>query len=187
MRRLVIGLAFATFASACSKADSSALAEEATRRDRVARAFSADAGSLPSWNVSNTDEINYADGFSLIMHESGGFRGGGFRWMGQRGVVRLKTHGARPMHLLTYGWVNVKVLQTTPTITAFLDGRPIGTSTPPPDTGLWGIDVVVPAVYLEGHDRVELTVVSSSVAWPWAEVPGITVIAFNNLSWTEAP
>ncbi len=188
MSRLVLVLALAALATGCSRKESSGRAEEAARRDALARALSSDAGSSSAWNVSCSDEVIYADGFTLIQHDgSEGFRGRAFRWMGQRGTVRLKSHGSRPMRLFMYGWANVKALQTTPTLTAYIDGRIVGTTTPPSDTGLWGIDAIVPSGYLEGHDWVELTVTSSTIAWPWVDVPYVTVIAFNSLSWTEPP
>ena len=180
-------VALAALAAGCSNKAPRATAEQAAGREAITRAAQADAGDS-SWTVSNTDEIIYVDGFTLIQHEpSADSVGRGFRWMGQRGRVRLKTHGDRPMRLFMYGWANIKILQTTPTITAFIDGRPVANSTPPHDTGLWGVDVIVPAEYLAGRDWVELTVTSSTIAWPWIDAKDVSVIAFNFLSWTEKP
>lgn len=46
---------------------------------------------------------------------------------------------------------------------------------------------MLPADFLKDKDWVELTVSSSTIAWFWADVPGLMVIAFNFLGWTEAP
>lgn len=141
-RRYVLTAAIATavavLGAGCAKSESPARLEEAALRQAAARAFAADAGSSENWNVSNTDEINFADGFTAIQHDGKlGFRDRGFRWMGQRGTVRLKTHRGRAMRLFIYGWANVKVLQTRPVLTAYMDGRMIGTS-PATEEGHWG-------------------------------------------------
>ncbi len=191
---LLLPLLNVAFAAGCSKSDRASITLEAEQRQARAHGLSADAGSSSSWNVSCSDDIIYDDGFTLIEHDRKDTSGNSaFRWMGQRGTVRLKSHGGRPMRLFTYGWANIKALQTTPTLTAYIDGRMVGTTTPPPETGLWGIDTVVPKEFLEGRDWVELVITTSTIAWPWADVakladaPTLAVIALNFMSWTDPP
>jgi len=170
----------------CTRGPPAEVTAEVARREAYAHAIAVDAGQGSAWSVSSRSEILFEEGFSGVQYDPpDDFRAHGFRWTGQRARVRLKSHGDRPMHLLLYGWVNLKVTRTHPTLAVYVDGQLVGGAPPVDDSGLWGIDTIVPASMLRDAKWVDLTLVVSAVAWHWAEPPDLRVVVLNGLFWDE--
>lgn len=180
-------VAVALVAAACAKERSPAVREEVARRDAYAHALAVDAGIESSWRVSSRTEILFQEGFSLIEHDPpGDFRNNGFRWMGPRGRIRVKSHGDRPMRLRLHGWAHEKEIKARPVISVYVDGRLVADTGAVPEDGLWGIDVVVPAELLRDRDWVDVSIRASAVAYHWAEPPDLRVIVLGGVFWEEA-
>jgi hypothetical protein len=103
--------------------------------------------------------------------------------MGQNCHVRLKSHGNRTMKLAFHGWADPHALKTRPVVSAYIDGRLFG-ATQALDTGLWGIESIVPGDVL-GSRWVDLNITVSAVGFHWEDPPKLKTVLMNGLSWTE--
>jgi hypothetical protein len=189
MRRFLSALVILAVApiAACAKERPPAVREEAARREALAHALAVDAGAASSWGVSSRSEVLFQEGFSIIEHDPpGSFRNPGFRWMGPRGRVRVKSHGDRPMRLRLHGWAHEKEIKARPVISVYVDGRLVADTGAVPEDGLWGIDTVVPAELLRDRAWVDVSIRASAVAYHWAEPPDLRVIVLGGFFWEEA-
>lgn len=189
MRRastLLAALALVAATTACERATPPAVEHENARREAYAHTIAQDAGCAGNFNVASTNDIHYVEGFSVLLHDPpDDFHAPAFRWMGQNGRVRLKSHGNRPMHLSIVGWAHEKVLMTRPVVSLYVDGNFIHSTGQVPEGGHWRFDVDVPAPLLANRPWVELRIAVNAVAFHWADPPELRVIVVNELHWTE--
>lgn len=180
-------LVLASLGLACEAPSPSAeVVRELGRREAFAEALAVDAGARRAWMLSSRSDVLFEEGLSALEYDPPfQFREHAMRWMGQRCHIRLKRHDGRSMRLFIYGWVDLKAVKTRPLISAQLDGRLLATVRVPED-GLWGMDLVVPPDALR-TTWGDLQITLGSVAFHWADPPGLKVALLNGLSWTEAP
>jgi hypothetical protein len=176
---------FACLAVGCSNPRSKDdVHAEDERRAAFARkaALEGDAGS--ALLVASRPDVLFEEGFSIVTFDL--VRNAGFRWMGQRGHVRLKAHEGRPMLLKLTGWTNESVIRSKPIVAVYLNGQRI-LDTGPVEMGHWGGEVVVPGEILQGSSWRDLIITVSAVAFHWADPPALQVVVLNSLEWTESP
>jgi hypothetical protein len=185
---LITTLMLAATALGCASKSRKAEAEaEATARDTFARAAVIDAGGGRALQVASRADVLFEDGFSIVSYDPPeDYHNAAFRWMGQRGHVRLHSHGDKPMHLAIRGWVNENVIRAKPVITVYLEGHRIW-DTGAIENGAWGVDADVPPGMLRDSGWVDLIIGVSAVAFHWGEPPDLRVVVVNSLEWREAP
>lgn len=158
--------------------------DEDVRREAYVRDLVAREGIKESFGVTSSPEVHYEWGFSRIEYDPEyKFRSHAFRWFGQRAVIRLKSHGDKPMHLLITGWVDHEALRTKPTISLYLDGQFLSSATV--ENGGFGIGGTIPREMLRKADWVTLNIDMSSVGWHWLDAPGLRVALVSSLEWKE--
>jgi hypothetical protein len=191
MRRpgsIVLALGLAACATGCGSKSRRADAEaEAAAREAFARAAAIDGGIGNALNVTSRADVLFEDGFSIVSYDPpDDYRAHAFRYMGQRGHVRVHSHGDKNMHFALRGWINEKVIRAKPVVTAYLGGLRIA-DTGAVEDGVWGLDVKVPAELLRDVDWVDVIVTVSAVAFHWGDPPELRVVVINSLEWWETP
>ena len=174
--------------------------EEQVRRDAFVESLIAREHTGAAHGVSSRPDVRFEWGFSVIEYDATTpgepkkpsdddppklIRSRAYRWMGQHAVIRVKSHGDKPMHLKLTGWVSPHLLRTMPTVTLYVDGQYLA-YTVPVSWGGYGIEVVVPREMLAGADWVTLDLQLSSIGWHWAEPPGLQVALVDDVEWSEA-
>ena len=178
----------ASAALACSAKDSR-YDPQATpaERERFAVNAALDAGSGGALAVGSRNDVLFEEGFSLVSYDPpDDYKNHAFRWMGQRGHVRLRAHSEHAMKLKLVGWVNEKAIRAKPVLTLYIDGQRIHT-TDPVENGHWWIETVVPADMLRSSSWHDLLITLSAVAFHWSDPPTLTLAVLNTLEWTEVP
>jgi hypothetical protein len=179
--------------------------EEVRRRDEFAQAIARDAGAR-GVELANAPDVRYESGFSDILYDEelkekcwpslpelecarrwqfAGYRKTPFRWLGQHALLRLRSHGDKPMHFVVHGWVDQEALHTTPYISGYVDGRVLTTSDIVPKDGSFTIDAMVPADQLAGREWVGVTLDLSSIGWHWVDVRDLRIAVVDKVEWTE--
>jgi hypothetical protein len=183
----VVLLCAAAGLGGCTRAEPSAeVKAEIARREAFARAIVIDAGAEPSLHVASRSEIHFEEGFGAVEYDPpDDWHNHAFRWMGQNGHVRLRSHGARAMRLKIGGWVNEKVTIAKPVLSLTIDGRYVAWMGPV-EQGLFGLDVVIPATELAHHGWIDLHVLVSAVGFHWVDAPDLKAIVIFDLQWDEA-
>ena len=174
-------------ASGCEtrKEEDPRVSEEIERREAYAKALLVDSGAS-AYKVGNTADVHFQDGFSIVQFDPpDDWRSHAFRWMGQRGQVRLRTRGDAPMRLKVGGWVNEKVIDTKPLIRLYIDGQPIFPKGPGvvDDNQFFIYEVDVDPTLFHGKEWVNLDIVSSAVAWHWSDPPELRVLVLFEFDW----
>jgi hypothetical protein len=160
--------------------------EEVVRREAFVRQLTEREGLREAQGVSDSSDVHYEWGVSLVEYDpKDEYRAHAFRWLGQRAAIRLRSHGDRPMKMAVVGWVNQKVLRTTPTITTTVDGEPLS-SVVADDKGFFVTGGIVKREQLKGADWVMLDIDLSSVSWHWADPPELRVAIILSFEWSEA-
>lgn len=183
MRRLLF---FATLLTACSRpARDEKLEEEIRAREAYAKRLveEADAGRMTK--VMSRSDVIFEEGFSKVLYDPDeDFRAHAFRWMGKQGHVRLRNTKNRPMRLYVEGWVNKKVIQAHPVITAYVDGQYLETTN---EIWFehWKLDVVVPPEMMRGREWLDLTLACNAVGFHWSDPPELRVIVVYDFKWEE--
>jgi hypothetical protein len=175
----------------CSRTKADPYAEEVRGREAFTKKtlFEADAGR--ALNVASTSEVQFDEGFGLLSYEKDRDDGHpsitnhAFRWMGQNAHIRLKTHGSHPMKLIMAGWVNRKVVQTSPVIDLYIDGIYVGSCNPVGESGHYWIETTVPDWALR-RPWVNLVARVNAVGFHWEDPPRLMVVNVYRFSWTEA-
>jgi hypothetical protein len=159
--------------------------EEIGRRDEVGRAAALDAGAV-GYHLAGSPDVRFDWGFSDIQYDPpGSFKNHPFRWF-TRGSLRLRSHGAKPMHLVLFGWVDQKTTRTKPVVSVFVKGT-FFTSALPDKDGVFLVDTVIAPATLAGEDWVSLTLELSSVGFHYMDLPDLRVAVLNALTWAELP
>ncbi len=160
---------------------------ETLAREAYAHAVAVDAGAGRMLPVASRTDVLFEEGFSNLSYDPPqDFRNSGFRWMGQRGHIRVRSHGDRPMRLKTFGWLHEKVIRAKGVVTIYVDGIRIA------DTGAveketWVLETVIPTDLLRGKEWLDVIITASAVSFHWAEPPALAVVALNSFEWTEIP
>jgi hypothetical protein len=172
------------FATGCRK--STKTKNEIVRRQEFARAIMLDAGAGSALAVGSSNELHFEEGFSTVqLDPPEDFRNHAFRYMAQKGRVRIHAHGDKPMHLKVGGWVNEKVLKTKPRVSVTIAGQAVGGTSVLDDTGVFKVDTVVPGAVLHEREWVDLEIDLSAVAFHWGEPPDLKVALIFELAWYE--
>lgn len=199
-REAFVALALAACASPRDTSD------EVKRRDEFARAVARDAGAR-GVELANAPDIRFEAGFSDIVFDEDleqrcwpslpelqcarrwqfmGYRKNPFRWLGPHALLRLRSHGARPMRFSAHGWVDQQAIYTTPYVAVYVDGRPMATADVIAADGSFSVSAEVDAAALAKHDWVVLTLDLSSVGWHWLDVRDLRIAVVDRVEWTEA-
>jgi hypothetical protein len=179
-----LGAVFAL--GACSRRGSDAeVNEEIVRRERFARSILVvDGGPAPAFRVGSSTEVHFEEGFTPVQFDPmEDAHAHAFRWMGQRGHVRLRTHDNAPMHLRIAGWMNEKVLHLHPTVMAFIDGLKVADPVDTDEKGIFVIDAKVDPETFRGKPWVDLDIVPSSVAFHWSDPPELRIAVIFDFAW----
>lgn len=170
----------------CSNVDSrSRVAREMEVREAVGRAAAVDAGAGRSLLVASREDVRFEAGFSVVEYDPpDDFRNHAFRWMGQRGSVRLRGHRSAAMRLTVNGWLNEKVIRSKGVITSYLNGWRLAT-TGAVENGHWFIATTVPVELTQKSEWLDLTMEVSAVAYHWSDVPALRVVVVTKLLWEE--
>jgi hypothetical protein len=163
---------------------------EIARRETFARAVVVDAGAERMLNVTSTSEVLFQEGFSPVKFDPpDDYHNHAFRWMGQNGHVRLKTHGAKPMRLKIAGWVHEKVIRAKPVIQVFVDGRYVKPDVDgqerPIENGHYKIEAIVSPEVTHGAAWVDLEITCNAVAYHWSDPPELNVVVLYSFEWSE--
>ncbi|MCL2779835.1 MAG: hypothetical protein FWD73_17730 [Polyangiaceae bacterium] len=162
------------------------VSEEIRLREEYAALEAKRAGATEAYRLQSTSEVIFADGFSNIEFDPpGDFRNHAFRYIGQGAHARLRSHGDKPMFLHIFGWLNRKLMQTRPFVSATIDGQYIGQQMQIGDDGLFWIDAVLSPQMLKHSDWVDLHIVLSSVQFYALEVPALKIGVLLDLVWSE--
>ncbi len=180
--------AFVMATSACSKGPPDPqITEEVARREAFSKAVLIDAGALEASKVRATDEIQYIDGFSIVMFEPREDpKAHAFRYMGQKGHVRLKTHGNQTMRLKLVGWVDQKAIHVKPRVSLYFEGFPVEAIFPTgkvDENQFYYLEADVDPKLFRGKEWVDLDIVWNAAAYHWIDPPELRVIVLSELSW----
>ncbi len=170
----------------CAKANVSAdMQREVDAREQLGRAVAVDAGASRALAVASRADVLFEEGFSNVEYDPpDDFRHHAFRWMGQRGHVRLKSHERRPMRLSVKGWLNEKVIRAKAVVTLYINGRRLGSSGAVED-GHWSLETVVPSSSQRTDGWLDLVVTVSAVAFHWSDAPTLRVVVVTGLEWRD--
>lgn len=159
-------------------------AENASREAHGRTAVEAeDAGR--ALGIGSRNDVLFEEGFSIVSYDPpNDYRNGAFRWMGQRGHVRLRGHGDHAMSLTLKGWLHELVIRAKGVVTVYLDGIRLF-DTGAVEMGHWQAEVVVPSAILHGRGWSDLIITVSAVAFHWSEPPALQVVVLNALDWSE--
>lgn len=186
--RACVVLLIAVFVLACSnKGPSPEVQAEGEAREAFARATALDAGARGALLVASRPDVLFEEGFSIVSYDPpNDYRNPAFRWMGQRGHVRLRGHADRPMTLKLTGWLHEKVIRTKAVVTLYLDGQllhEVGAV----ENGHWWATVAVPPRMLHGSAWADLIIAVSAVSFHWSDPPALQVVVLSTLEWLETP
>jgi hypothetical protein len=180
-------LVMGTAACSTNEPRSDVQAENAARENH-GRAVAIDAGAARALGVASRSDVIFDEGFGNVQYDPpDDYRNHAFRWMGQRGHIRLKSHGDRAMKLKVAGWLHEKVIRSKPVVTMFIDGSRIYDTGAVEENGLWGAELVVGAGALRGSRWVDLVMTVSAVAYHWSDAPALMVVVVSNVEWSELP
>jgi hypothetical protein len=181
-------LLFVAFALACSnKGPKPEVQAENDAREAVGRAAVIDADGGRALAIGSRNNVLFEEGFSNVSYDPpNDFRNAAFRWMGQRGHVRLHVKGDRPMKLKVRGWLHEKVIRAKGVVTLYLNGELLYT-THAVEYEHWTVDIVVPTTMQHGPGWLDLILSVSAVAFHWSEPPALQVVVLNELEWSEMP
>jgi hypothetical protein len=188
---LITAAALIALSFGCSKKqEDPRVTEEIKRREAYAFALLKDGGSeggsVPASKVGSNGDVEFVDGFSKVEFDPpDDWRSHAFRWMNQKGHVRLRTKEVNEsMRLTVGGWFNKKVMDTKPDLKLYLDGQPIFPRVPERlDDNPFTIEVDVDPTLFSGRDWVNLDLVVSTVGWHWLEYPDLHVMVILEVSW----
>ncbi len=191
MKRTIALMGIAALALGCSRTQDDPYADEVHAREAFVKKSLDEADAGRALSVASTPEIQFEEGFGVLSfekdpddgHES--ITNHAFRWMGQVAHVRLKTKGARPMHLTMQGWAHHKVIATRPVVTVFIDGVYVASTPAIGEDGHYMIDQVIPEWALR-RPWVDLVVRTNAVGFHWGDVPELRVLNVYRFTWTEA-
>ena len=185
---VALALLVASCAAGCSNKSRKAEAEaESAAREQFARTAVIDAGAARMLTVASRADVLFEEGFGIVSYDPpDDFHNAAFRWMGQRGHVRVHSHGDRAMHLKITGWLHEKVLRAKGVVSFYLDGRLIG-DTGAVESGNWGFETVVPSAVVHGAGWMDLIIAVSTVAYHWSDPPELRVVVINDFEWWESP
>jgi len=159
--------------------------DEELRRDSFVRELIKREGMESAFGVASRSDLRFEWGFAPIDYDPDvGFHERAFRWVGQRGVLRVRSHGDKPMFLSAYGWTNPKVLHTKPVVSLVVDGQFLASGIADA-TGLYWVGGIVPREMVRGADWLTVDLDFSSVAFHWAEPPELKVAHVLSVTWEE--
>jgi len=198
MKSLLVGLLCMALASAgCSRDETkpNPYAAEIKAREEFAKAKLNEVDAGRAWTVSSTSEVTFEEGFGIVMYDppdqtkNPSFYNHAFRWMGQNGHVRLKTHKDRDMKILIAGWIHENVIRTKPMIELFIDGYYVHRLKPeddkPIENGHYWIEEKIPSWMLK-REWVDLIVKITSVGFHWGDPPELNVALVYRFEWKDA-
>ena len=189
LRRLFVVAALVACVAACGNRErANEIEAETAARESFGRAIVIDAGAGRALGAASRSDVLFEDGFANLQYDPpDDYRNHAFRWMGQRGHVRLKSHGERPMKLKISGWLHEKVIRARPVVTLYVDGGRLYDTGAVPDDGLWGAEVTVGPGAMRGAQWIDLVITVSAVAFHWSDPPALNVVVVNRLEWSELP
>jgi hypothetical protein len=159
--------------------------DEELRRDAFARDLLVREGMKDAYGVSSRFDVRFEQGFSPIEYDPPAqFRAKAFRWIGQRGVVRVRSHGDRPMNLGAYGWIDPTVVRSRPVASLSIDGQFVA-STVVDERGLFWVGSGIPAQMVRRADWLTVDINLSSVGFHWDDPPKLQVANLLLFRWEE--
>jgi hypothetical protein len=186
---LCMGLSALSSLVGCAKGPSEAETnEEISRREKYVKSLLVvDGGPAPATRVGSTTEVHFEEGFTGVQFDPpDDARSHAFRWMGQRGHVRVRTRGRQPMHLRVAGWLHEKVLHQRGTVAAYLNGQITGPAFPTDEKGIFVIDETLDPALFHDEEWVDLHIMPSSVVFHWADPPDLKVVVIFDFQWEPA-
>lgn len=162
------------------------VAAESADRERVGHEAAIDAGAARELGIGSRNDVLFDEGFSIVSYDPpSSYKNHAFRWMGQRGHVRLHAPGHRPRLLKLVGWVDEHVIRTKPVLVLYLNGHRLFDMPPIEEHGHWHLETLVPAELMPKAGWYDLLITLNAVAFHWADPPKLSVAVLNDLQWTE--
>jgi hypothetical protein len=159
--------------------------DEEVRRDAFARDLMHREGMDAVYGVSSRSDVRFEQGFSgIVFDPPNDYHGKPFRWIGQRGVVRVESHGDKAMNLGAYGWVNPRVVLTRPVVSLSIDGQFVAQAVVD-EKGLFWVGSAIPAPMVAKADWLTVDINLSAVAFHWADAPDLQVANILFFRWEE--
>jgi hypothetical protein len=180
---IVVGVAASVAATGCGSRH--VPTDEEVRRDAFVRDLMHREGMDAIYGVSSRADVRFEQGFSgIVFDPPSDYRGKPFRWIGQRGVVRVASHGDKTMNLGAYGWVDPKVLLTRPVVSMSIDGQFVSQAVVD-EKGLFWVGSAIPAPIVAKADWLTVDINLSSIAFHWADTQDLHVANILFFRWEE--